>query len=137
LLSGFAVRQGDISSGASTAGFFAAFASVAANGYELLAPGRFAVVIIGDKYANGELVPLGFLCLQVMNDAGFRTKSIVVKNIEGNEVGKGKTNNLWRYRALAGGFYVFKHEYVLILQKPGVARIERSRRSGPGAAPRP
>jgi hypothetical protein len=41
-----------------------------------------------------------------------------VKNIEGNEFGKGRTNNLWRYRALRGGFYIFKHEYVLICQKP-------------------
>jgi hypothetical protein len=53
-----------------------------------------------------------------MNAVGFRTKSIVVKNIEGNEVGKGRASNLWRYRALRSGFYLFKHEYVLILQKP-------------------
>ena len=51
-----------------------------------------------------------------MNEAGFRTRSIVVKNIEGNEVGKGRANNLWRYRALRGGFYLFKHEYVMIFQ---------------------
>ena len=36
----------------------------------------------------------------------------------GNERGKGKANNLWRYRALAGGFYIFKHEYVIIFDKP-------------------
>ncbi len=30
---------------------------------------------------------------------------------------KGKTANLWRYRALAGGFYIFKHEYVMVFQK--------------------
>jgi hypothetical protein len=52
-----------------------------------------------------------------MNEAGFKTKSIIVKNIEGNEIGKGKTGNLWRYRALAGGFYIFKHEYIVIFQK--------------------
>ena len=91
---------------------------MARNGYELLAPGRFAIVIIGDKYADSELVPLGFYCLQAMNEVGFRTKSIVVKNIEGNEIGKGKSSNLWRYRALRGGFYIFKHEYVLICRKP-------------------
>jgi hypothetical protein len=43
----------------------------------------------------------------------------VVKNIEGNERGKGRTNHLWRYRALAGGYYIFKHEYVIIFRKPG------------------
>ena len=53
-----------------------------------------------------------------MQRAGFRTKAIVVKNISGNERGKGKNSNLWRYRALAGGYYIFKHEYVIIFQKP-------------------
>ena len=28
-------------------------------------------------------------------------------NMQGNERAKGKTANLWRYRALAGGFYIF------------------------------
>src|SRR5438034_11478583 len=79
---------------------------------------QVSVVIIRYKYTSSDLVPLGFYCLQAMNDVGFRTKSIVVKNIEGNEVGKGRTNNLWRYRALRGGFYIFKHEYILVFQKP-------------------
>jgi len=73
--------------------------------------------VIGDKYANGQLDPLGFRCMQAMNEVGFKTKSIIVKNIEGNEKAKGKDNNLWRYRALAGGFYIFRHEYVIILFK--------------------
>jgi DNA modification methylase len=118
----FSDDPADLSNTATTEAFLAAFARVARNGYDLLAPGRFAVVVIGDKYAGSELVPLGFLCLQAMNDAGFRTKSIVVKNIEGNEVGKGRAGNLWRYRALKSGFYLFKHEYVLIMQKPAGSR---------------
>ena len=44
-------------------------------------------------------------------------KGIIVKDIQGNERAKGKTANLWRYRALAGGFFIFKHEYVMIFQK--------------------
>lgn len=28
-----------------------------------------------------------------------------------------KQKELWRYRALAGGFYVFKHEYIFLFQK--------------------
>jgi len=120
----FSDDPADLSNRGSTEEFLAAFVQVARHGFNLLAPGRFAAVVIGDKYASSELVPLGFYCLQAMNEVGFRTKSIVVKNIEGNEVGKGRTNNLWRYRALRGGFYIFRHEYVLICQKP--------RRTGPG-----
>jgi DNA modification methylase len=114
----FSDRPDDLSNAPTTEAFLAGFEVVARNGYDLLAPGRFAALIIGDKYANGELVPLGFWCMERMNRAGFKTKAIIVKNIEGNEKGKGKSANLWRYRALAGGYYIFKHEYVMVFFKP-------------------
>lgn len=114
----FSDRPDDLSNAPTTAAFLDGFEIVARNGYKLLAPGRFAALIIGDKYANGELVPLGFWCMERMNRAGFKTKAIIVKNIEGNEKGKGKSANLWRYRALAGGYYIFKHEYIIIFFKP-------------------
>ena len=92
--------------------------NAARHGYQLLTPGRFAALIIGDTYNDKELVPLAWLCLQRMTRLGFKTKAIIVKNIEGNEKGKGKTNNLWRYRALQGGYYIFKHEYIILFFKP-------------------
>jgi hypothetical protein len=113
----FSDRPEDLSNAPSVADFLDRFRQIAGQGRELLAPGRFAALVIGDAYARGELVPLGFRCMEAMNQAGFRTRSIVVKNIEGNERGKGRDNNLWRYRALRGGFYLFKHEYVIIFQK--------------------
>jgi len=113
----FSDLETDLSNCASTDEFLSGFRCVACNAYETLAPGRFAVLVIGDKYADGQLDPLGFKCMGVMNDVGFKTKSIIVKNIEGNEIAKGKSNNLWRYRALAGGFYIFKHEYVVVFFK--------------------
>ena len=114
----FSDHPDDLSNATTTETFLNAFEIVARNGYRLLTPGRFAALIIGDKYANGELVPLGFWCMERMNRAGFKTKAIIVKNIEGNEKGKGKSANLWRYRALAGGYYIFKHEYIMIFFKP-------------------
>lgn len=109
----------DLSNAENTDLFLEQFGAVAGNAFALLEPGRFACLVIGDKYAQGELIPLGFLCMQHMNEAGFRTKAIIVKDIQGNEKGKGRSGNLWRYRALAGGYYVFKHEYVIVFQKPG------------------
>ncbi len=85
--------------------------------YDLLEKGRFACLIIGDKYANSQHIPLGFECMARMNKLGFITKAIIIKDMQGNERAKGKTANLWRYRALAGGFYIFKHEYVMVFQK--------------------
>jgi len=114
----FSDRAEDLSNAPDNEAFLDMFETVARHGYELLMPHRFAVLIIGDKYEKGELTPLGFWCMERLNRVGFKTKAIVVKNIEGNERGKGRASNLWRYRALAGGYYIFKHEYVIIFQKP-------------------
>ncbi len=108
----------DLSNAPTLDAFLDLFEAVARHGSDLLEPGRFAVLVIGDKYTRGELIPLGFYCLERMQRVGLRTKAIVVKNITGNEIGKGRDSNLWRYRALAGGYYIFKHEYVIVFQKP-------------------
>ncbi|MFN8614540.1 MAG: DNA methyltransferase [Vampirovibrionales bacterium] len=113
----FSDLEGDLSNANDVDAFLDGFERVAQLGFDNLKPGRFAALVIGDKYAQGEWIPLGFYCLQRLNAVGFKTKSIVVKNMAGNERAKGKQANLWRYRALKGGFYVFKHEYVMIVQK--------------------
>ncbi|MDD3150676.1 MAG: DNA methyltransferase, partial [Candidatus Gastranaerophilales bacterium] len=97
----FSDKKEDLSNAETTDEFVKMFAKVAKNGYDSLEKGRYSALIIGDKYKKGELIPLSFLCMKKMNEIGFKTKSIIVKNIEGNEKGKGKDANLWRYRALA------------------------------------
>lgn len=113
----FSDDKNDLSNCSNTEEFYNLFESVAKNGYDLLEKGRFATLIIGDKYANSRYVPLGFECMKRMEDVGFVCKAVIVKNIAGNEKAKGKTANLWRYRALAGGFYIFEHEYVMVFEK--------------------
>ena len=113
----FSDKKEDLSNCATTEEFYDLFEKVAKNGYDLLEKGRFACLIIGDKYANSQHIPLGFECMSRMNKLGFITKAIIIKDMQGNERAKGKTANLWRYRALAGGFYIFKHEYVMVFQK--------------------
>jgi hypothetical protein len=49
---------------------------------------------------------------------GFRLKSICVKDIQENR-GKRGQHHLWRYRALKGRFYIFKHEYVMFFERRG------------------
>ena len=115
----FSDKKEDLSNCSSTEEFYDLFEKVAKNGYDMLEKGRFACLIIGDKYANSQHIPLGFECMARMNKLGFITKAIIIKDMQGNERAKGKTANLWRYRALAGGFYIFKHEYVMVFQKVG------------------
>ena len=113
----FSDKKEDLSNCSSTEEFYDLFQKVAKNGYDLLEKGRFAALIIGDSYKNSEVQPLGFECMARMMQLGFKLKGIIVKDIQGNERCKGKDANLWRYRALAGGFFIFKHEYVMIFQK--------------------
>ncbi|MBO7672567.1 hypothetical protein J6S88_04070 [bacterium] len=113
----FSDKKEDLSNCSSTEEFYDLFQKVAKNGYDLLEKGRFAALIIGDSYKDSEVQPLGFECMARMMELGFKLKGIIVKDIQGNERCKGKDAHLWRYRALAGGFFIFKHEYVMIFQK--------------------
>jgi len=108
----------DLSNAADEAAFLGAFARVVANAVQLLRPGGYLALVVGDAYRKGEWRPLGFECMQCCRRAGLRLKAINVKDIQGNERGKGKATNLWRYRALRNGFYVFKHEYVMLFRSP-------------------
>ena len=114
----FSDKKEDLSNCATTEEFYDLFEKVAQNGYDMLEKGRFACLIIGDSYKNSEVQPLGFECMDRMRKIGFKLKSTIVKDIQGNERGKGRTANLWRYRALAGGFSIFTHEYLFVFQKP-------------------
>lgn len=107
----------DLSNQASAAAFVAGVSEVAARCVAVLQPGRHLALVIGDKYEGGEWVPLGFLAMQVLQNLGLTLKSIIVKDFE-KTAGKRGQEELWRYRALAGGFYVFKHEYIFLFQKP-------------------
>lgn len=106
----------DLSNAESVDKFLSMFTEVMEGVDSVLDPGRFLAIVIGDKYSGGELIPLSHMLSRIASDLGYIFKSIVVKNFEQTR-GKRGSEMLWRYRALAGGFYVFKHEYILIFRK--------------------
>jgi len=112
----FSDSPADLSNAESVERFVSDVGKVAEKVHGVLEDGRFLGVVIGDKYTGGEWVPLGFYVMQEVMRRGFSLKSTVVKNFEGTR-GKRNQQALWRYRALAGGFYVFKHEYIFIFRK--------------------
>ncbi|BCW96545.1 MAG: DNA methyltransferase [Fimbriimonadales bacterium] len=114
----FSDHPDDLSNAADIDAFLERFGQAAANFAPLLAHGRFLTLVIGDKYARGEWVPLGFQTMEVVRAQGFRLKSICVKDIQESR-GKRGQQRLWRYRALRHNFYVFKHEYVMFFEKVG------------------
>jgi 16S rRNA G966 N2-methylase RsmD len=106
----------DLSNAGTTEDFLAVFAQVVKNLTPALEKERYLALVIGDKYARGEWIPLGFYCMQEVLTHGYLLKSIIVKNFDETRA-KREQKELWRYRALAGGFYVFKHEYIFVFQK--------------------
>jgi len=114
----FSDGKNDLSNCASVAEFAVRFGQVVDVTDQFLDPGRFLVLVIGDMYEAGEWIPLGFHCMQQVLARGYTLKSLVVKDMQGNRA-KRNLENIWRYRALAGGFYIFKHEYVMFFQKAG------------------
>ncbi len=112
----FSDSADDLSNAASLEDFLQSFGQVIDNTTSVLDAGRFCAVVIGDKYADKQVVPLGFYCMNLFLERNFLLKAIIVKNV-GETKAKAHQKNLWRYRALLGGFYVFQHEYVFVFQK--------------------
>ncbi len=112
----FSKKKGDLSNAKSVEDFLEMFGKVIDNSCGVLDKGRYLAVVIGDKYSDGEWIPLGFYTMQEVMKRGYKLKSIIVKNFDTTK-GKMNQKELWRYRALAGGFYIFKHEYIFLFQK--------------------
>ena len=114
----------DLSNTPDTVSFIASLRKVIINSKLVLRPDGILAIVIGDKYSDSKLEPLGFLAMNAAMEEGLTLKSIVVKNYDSTR-GKRNQENLWRYRSLAGGFYIFKHEYIFIFQNSAVKRIRK------------
>jgi len=112
----FSKDKNDLSNAKNTEEFLKMFGDVVENVTPYLEKGRYFALVIGDKYSRGEWIPLGFYCMQEVLKRGYLLKSIIVKNFEETR-GKRNQKELWRYRALVGGFYIFKHEYIMLFKK--------------------
>jgi DNA modification methylase len=114
----FSENKEDLSNAKNLKEFLDMFGKVVENISPLLENNRYLILVIGDKYSKGEWIPLGHLTMLEVLKKGYTLKSTIVKNIE-KTLGKRNQEDLWRYRALVGGFYIFKHEYIFIFKKTG------------------
>ena len=108
----------DLSNAKSIEAFLQMFGETVDNATPYLEKDRLFALVIGDKYAKGEWIPLGFYCMSEVLKRPYSLKSIIIKNFDETRA-KRSQKELWRYRALVGGFYVFKHEYIFLFKKTG------------------
>lgn len=112
----FSDNKKDLSNAKHIEEFLNLFGKVVDNTYDILDKDRYFAVVIGDKYSQGEWIPLSFCTMNEVLKRGYILKSIIIKNFEETK-GKMNQKELWRYRALVGGFYIFKHEYIFLFKK--------------------
>jgi len=112
----FSKDNRDLSNAPTVNKFLEMFGRVVDSTYPFLEKNRYLAIVIGDKYSKGEWIPLGFYVMGEVLKRNYKLKSIIVKNFEETRA-KRNQKELWRYRALVGGFYIFKHEYILLFKK--------------------
>lgn len=112
----FSDDERDLSNKTELEEFLESFGKVIDNTTFLLEKKRYCALVMGDKYANSQLVPLGFYCMNLFLQRGFLLKAILVKNFDRTR-GKANQEAIWRYRSLASDFYLFDHEYIFIFKK--------------------
>lgn len=112
----FSDNPNDLSNTNNLDEFLNSFGEVIDNTTRYLEKNRYCACVIGDKYANSQVVPLGFHCMNKFLEKGFLLKAILVKNF-GDTKGKANQQGIWRYRALSSDFFIFKHEYIFVFKK--------------------
>ena len=113
----FTNKRDDLSSISDIDRFTEMFLRVVANCYKYLKTNKYIVLVIGDVYKDGEVIPLGFHLMNAIRQNFLcKLKGIVIKDMVGNRAKIG-IENLWRYRALRSDNFLFKHEYLFVFKK--------------------
>lgn len=104
--------------------FLRRFELVAWRAVNVLKPGRYLTLVIGDTYKGGAWVPLSAYCMgRIMRLGNMRMKATIAKSMAGNEKGSGGSGKgLQEWRALRDGTVRFAHEEIMIFQKAGDAK---------------
>ena len=113
----FSENKDDLSTSSDLEDFTGRLATLVKAFLPSMTKGGHVGLVIGDMYRNGEIIPLGFRTMEAVLGLGLKLRGIIVKDIQ-NTRAKRTSENLWRYRALKSGFYVFKHEYVFVFRVP-------------------
>jgi len=114
----FSNKDEDISNVKTPKEFYPLFKEVVNNVVRYLEKNRYLILVIGDCYLNGTYIPLGYECMNICRKSGLQLKAEIIKNMGGNER-RGKDTNLWIYRGLKGGFFMWKHEHIFVFRNKG------------------
>lgn len=113
----FTDKKEDLSNISDINAFIEKYTQSVKNIWPFLKKKQYFVLVIGDLWRNGEVIPLGFYLMYAIKKAvKCELKGIVVKDMVGNR-GKIGSEGIWKYRALKNGNFLFKHEYIFVFKK--------------------
>lgn len=86
--------------------------NVAAESYRVLKNNKFCAVLMGDVRQKGHVIPLGFEVMNLFEEAGFKTKEIIIK-----EQHNCKATGYWKTNSVKHNFLLLAHEYLFVFRK--------------------
>lgn len=85
---------------------------VAQESFRVLKPRKYCAILMGDLRKRGHIVPLGFEVMRIFNEAGFKTKEIILK-----EQHNCRSTEYWRTNSSRKNFLLIAHEYLFLFDK--------------------
>jgi site-specific DNA-adenine methylase len=83
--------------------FLEKFTEVSKNVVKSLKSNGYLILVCGNVYADGEEIPLGFYCSDILRSFGLKRKA--------------KTKNLQTYRHLKNGTWEFCGDFIFVMNK--------------------
>lgn len=80
--------------------------------FRVLKKGKFCAILMGDMRKNGMVQPLAFETMRVFEQAGFKTKEIIIK-----EQHNCKATGFWKTNSIKYNFLLLAHEYLFVFKK--------------------
>jgi len=92
--------------------FLQAMPQVAIECFRVLKPGKFCAILMGDTRKKGHVVPMSFEVMKIFENAGFKTKEIIIK-----EQHNCKATGYWKNNSIKYNFLLLAHEYLFVFKK--------------------
>lgn len=86
--------------------------SVAAECYRVLKSGKFCAILMGDTRQKGSVVPMSFEVMRIFEEAGFKTKEVIIK-----EQHNCRATGYWKTNSVKYNFLLLAHEYLFVFRK--------------------
>lgn len=86
--------------------------TVALECHRVLKKGSFCAILMGDTRQKGHVIPMSFEVMKVFEEAGFKTKEIIIK-----EQHNCKATGYWKTNSVKYNFLLLAHEYLFVFRK--------------------